>query len=347
METIEEDRVWGLDENAEWNQYTNMNAELPTIKKDDKEKEKADKKPQPKSKKELERSSFFFPKTKTDTKGGVVSTPQGYGVIQDIKSDGKVISVKVNNVIHDFKKSEVSYDIPLHVTFYSGNTKFEATAHFPIFMTITELLAKFEEMDIEGQGTTLKRIFHNGKELIASPLTVEKFGFVPGAKVLVILSAGKFMKVNRYASITSGWGYGTNSIDAITFSVNRDIRFVGFGLYVPTTENKPLPGVAKLVEGDQVKGTVLASKEISVLLNSPDVVDKIFKVIFDRPILLKSGRKYTCVSELSNNTSHYGSGGNTSVTGDGDVTFSFYHCVGSSNGTGTGSGQIPEFYYYA
>ena len=347
METIEEDRVWGLDENAEWNQYTNMNAELPNIKKDDKEKDKADKKPQPKSKKELERPSFFFPKTKTDTKGGVVSTPQGYGVIQDIKSDGKVISVKVNNVIHDFKKSEVSYDIPLHVTFYSGNTKFEATAHFPIFMTITELLAKFEEMDIEGQGTTLKRIFYNGKELTASPLTVEKFGFVPGAKVLVIFSAGKFMKVNRYASITTGWGYSTRSIDAITFSVNRDIRFVGFGLYVPTVDNKPLVGVAKLILGVDVKASPLEQKEVSFMQNTPEVVDKIFKVIFERPIMIKSGQKYTCVSELSTNTSHYGSGGKISVTGDGDVAFTFFHCSGSSNGTGTGSGQIPEIYYYA
>mmetsp|Transcript_72982 Transcript_72982/g.84679 ORF Transcript_72982/g.84679 Transcript_72982/m.84679 type:complete len:339 (+) Transcript_72982:30-1046(+) len=338
---MEEERVWGFDENSEWSQFTNLDAELPV----NKPVEVVEKKPLGKPKSVTEKPCFFFPKTKTEVKGGVISTPQGYGIIQDIKSDGKILSIKVNNVIQDYKRTEVSYEIPLHITFCSNSTKFEATSHFPIYMSVTELLAKIDEMEIEGGTTGTKRVFYNGKELGQDITTIEKYGIMPDGKLLVIFTLGKFSIVNRYASITSGWGYSQGSTDAISFTASKNIKLVGFGVYVPNNANK-MTGEIKLVQGENVKGTPSATKQIEMTQNGPDVVEKVYRARFDKPVVIKAGEKYTCVTVMNSGNSHYGSGGKVSVTENG-VTFTFIHCNGSANGTGTGSGQIPELYFYA
>mmetsp|Transcript_3592 Transcript_3592/g.3947 ORF Transcript_3592/g.3947 Transcript_3592/m.3947 type:complete len:288 (-) Transcript_3592:61-924(-) len=286
-------------------------------------------------------------KTETETKGSVIYTPLGYGIIQDIKNEEKAVTVKVNNTVKDFKRSEVSFEIPLSLTFLSSAAKFETTAYFPIHMTITELLTKIEEMEVGGQMVTAKRVFHNGKELGQNPMSLEKFGLLPETKLLVIMTLGKPYTINRFASITSSWNYGSNSIDGITFTVNKDIRVIGFGLYVPNAPDKFLPGVYKFLQGNDAKGTPILTKEVNLSQGMPDVTEKVYRAMFDKPVPVKAGQQYSCVCELKNGTSFYGSSGKTTVTGDKDVTFTFSSCTGSANGTGTGSGQMPEIYYYA
>lgn len=341
---MEDEKTWGTDENHEWSLFTNKEAELIIAKQ--KVEQKVEKKV-PKQKTTIDNPAFFFTKTKTDTKGGLIYTPQGYGVIQDFTPDGKSISVKVNNVTQQFKRSEVSYEIPLNISFYSGNTKFDSLVYFPIHMTVSELLDKIAEMDVEDDRVASIRAFYNGKEIVPGTQTLEKYGILPGNKLLVIVSLGKMMKINRFASITSSWSYNSNYVDAITFTASKNIKVIGYGMYVPCNDNA-LNGQIRLVAGADAKGsTVLATKDVSLRAKGPDVTDRIQKVLFDRAIPIRAGEKYSCVSELKIGNSFYGSGGKISVTGEKDVIFTFTTCSGSVNGTGTGSGQFPEIYYYA
>lgn len=334
--------VWSIDDSDEWNLFTNTRAELTVTKSDKKD----DKKPT-KGKSASDKSAFYFMKTKAETKGSVIHTPLGYGIIQDFKPEERVITVKVNNVTKDFKRSEVSYEIPLNFTFLTNSSKFETTVYFPIHMTVTEMLAKIEEMEVGGQVVNSKRVFYTGKELTPSALSLEKFGFLPEAKLLVIMTLGKPYTINRFANITSSWNYGPSSVDGITFTVNKDIRIIGFGLYVPNNPGKSLPGVYKFLQGNDAKGSPIVTKEVTLSQEMPDVTDRVYRAMFDRPVAIKAGVQYSCVCELKNGTSFYGSSGKSIVTGEKDVTFTFASCIGSQNGTGTGSGQMPEIYYFA
>lgn len=342
---MEKQPVWIYDENSEWNLFTNLNAELPPLKSDkDKTPASPDKKTfKPKSTSEL--SAFYFSKVKPDTKGAVIYTPQGYGIIQDFKPEGNIISVKVNNAVVDFKRSEVTYEIPLTLCCVSNTAKFEEIVHFPIQSTLKELAEKIRDMDLGGVGTTSKKLFLSGKELPETPLNLEKAGILPYTKILVLLGGGKPLKVYRFGSTSNNWCYGSNSVDGITFTTSKDIRVIGMGIYVPNND-KVLAGAVKLVAGKESNAAALVSKEVSMTQLMPEAKEKIYPVLFDRPVLVKAGKEYSLVCELKNGNSFYGSGGKNSVVGEGDVTFTFTSCAGSANGTSPSSGQIPEIYYY-
>jgi len=190
------------------------------------------------------------------------------------------------------------------------------------------------------------RIFFQGKELNKSNESLEKMGVVPFSKFLVIAAMGKPLTVSRFASTEQGWGYSNSSIDAITFTASRDIRVIGFGLYTPENDTA-VTGTAKFVSGNDAKGPIIFQKEVSVVRNLDNPENKVWRLMFDRPVKVKAGDIYCCVVELKSGNSYYGSGGNYTATGEQDIIFNFTECVGSFNGTGPSSGQVPEIYYFA
>jgi hypothetical protein len=333
--------VWRLEKDThKWLLFNNNAYQLPAP-----IPEKAKEKDQEKLKKLKKESAtpFFFAKIKAETKGSLVYTPKGYGIIQSIKLDQNLITVKVNNEISDYQKQDAVSEIPVDLIFVSTSGKREDKAILPIHSTAKDIVERIEsECDADSLSS---RIFFHGKELSKSNESLEKMGVVPFSKFLVIAAMGKPLSVLRFATTEQGWGYSNSSIDAITFVATRDIRVIGFGIYTPDNDNAA-NGSAKFVQGNDVKGTVLYQRDLSLTKNLENPESKIFKFLFTKPIKIKSGDSYTCCVELKSGNTYYGSGGITSPMGENDVTFTITSALGSNNGTGPSSGQIPEIYYY-
>ena len=51
---------------------------------------------------------FYISKTKQEVKGWTISTPKGYGIVQNVIPEKNIITAKINNEIIDFERSEVS-----------------------------------------------------------------------------------------------------------------------------------------------------------------------------------------------------------------------------------------------
>jgi len=332
--------IWRLNNENHWLLFNNNHVVLPSIKEEpakptEKEKTKKDKKET--------NTPFYFAKIKAETKGSLVYTPKGYGIVQAIKTDQNMIAVKVNNEISDYQRQEVTNEIPICLTFITNSGKREDKTILPIHSTGKDVVERIEsEQDGEAMAN---RIFFQGKELNKTNETLEKMGVAPFSKFLIISALGKPLTVTRFPSTYQGWGYSSSSIDGVAFSASRDIRVIGFGIYTPDNDVVVL-GTAKFIQGNDAKGTVIYTREVSVAKNIENPEDKVYKLMFNRPVKVKAGENYTALVEMKNGNTHYGSSGNSNPTGEGDVMFTFIDCLGSTNGTGPGSGQIPEIYYY-
>lgn len=325
--------------NFQWLLFSNNVSILKSKLKENPEKNNSEKKPLQKLK-----SPFYFSLRKPETKGSVIYTPDGYGIIQDISSSLVKIPVKINNKINEYSLEELMPDIPLTLMKMNNSTFCEEKITVPAFSNASDIIDKIELLN-EGEAFFSAKIFLRGKELSRTNDSLEKLQVFPNTKIIVISSLGKPYSVNRFITSYQGWGY-SNSCDGITFSPSRDIRVIGFGIYTPDKEKSSLDGVAKFVYGNDGKASPLFSKEVSVTKDEADPENKIYKFYFDKPYRVKAGDQCSCVVEMRSGNSFYGSSGTTSVTGEQDVVFSFTECVGSTNGTSSSSGQIPEIYYF-
>jgi hypothetical protein len=329
--------IWRSDKTNKWLLFNNNSYQLPLPAIQEKSKDKEIVK---KDKKEL-KTPFYFAKIKSETKGSLVYTPKGYGIVQALKPEQ--ITVKVSNEVHEFTKHEITTEIPVGLTFIASSGKREDKAVLPIHSTAKDIVERIES-ECESEALA-SRIFFMGKEINKSNETLEKMGVVPLSRFLIISAMGKPMTVSRFAYTYQGWGYSASSIDAISFTTSRDIRVIGFGIYTPDNDTAAT-GTAKFIQGNDVKGPVLYFREVNITKNLDNPEDKVYKLMFNRPMKVKAGDSFSCCLELKSGNTHYGSGGNTNPVGEGDVSFTISDCVGSTNGTGPTSGQVPEIYYY-
>jgi len=333
--------VWRLNADNKWHLFNNTQFQLPVIKEDNSKNQKdASKKLNKKEKK----TPFYFAKIKAETKGSLVYTPNGYGIIQGMKSDLNIITVKVNNEVQDYSKYDVTNEIPICLTYISNSGKREDKTILPIHSTAKDIIDRIEN-DAEGETPMAARIFYNGKELNKSNDTLEKMAIKPFSKFLIMASLGKPLFVNRFPTVYQGWGYSASSVDGVTFSPSKDVRVIGFGIYTPDNDTT-VNGTAKFIQGNDAKGAPVYTKEVAVV-KGDNAENKIWRFMFDRPMRVKAMEQFCCVVEMKGGNTSYGSGGLVSAVGESDVTFTFSECVGSGNGTGPSSGQIPEIYYYA
>jgi len=71
-----------------------------------------------------------------------------------------------------------------------------------------------------------RQIFWKGEELPKTYENLEKLGFTPFCKMLIISTHAKYFSINRYRTKYNGWCYIQRSIDWTTFSTNKDIRLM-------------------------------------------------------------------------------------------------------------------------
>jgi len=336
--------VWQLTNENKWLLYSNTQYQLPVIK-EEHSKTAKDSTNKSNSIKKEKYTPFYIAKVKSETKGSVVYTPKGYGIVQGLKAESGLITVKVNNEVQDYSKNDVTNEIPINLTFISNSGKREDKSLLPIHSTAKDVIEKIES-EHEGDSAVAMRIFYKGKEINKSNESIEKMGILPFCKFLIISSMGKPLVVSRFSTVYQGWGFSSTSVDGISFSATKDIRVIGFGIYTPENDTV-VTGTAKFVSGNDAKGPVIFQKEVQVVRNIDNPENKVWRLMFDRPVKIKAGDLHCCVVELKSGNTYYGSGGNYTATGEQDITFNFTECVGSFNGTGPSSGQVPEIYYFA
>lgn len=293
---------------------------------------------------------FYYTSRKLETKGSVVYTPAGFGIIHGPKPDApSTIAVKVGSTMHEFARDELSCDLTIDTLITYNNVSRKDKVIIPVNATAKDLIEKTEQM-LSSQTNSMTRVFLNGVELQRGSDSLEKMGINSSSRLVVLACLSNPVSVNRFGIVYTGWCYSASSIDGISFTANKDIRVVGFGIYC-SEKGDALYGTARFVKGPDAKGTALATKEVTIVPQNPgDPESKIYKCMFDRPMLVKGGDVHSCVVEIKGGSSHYGSSGMATVTENQegrDITFTFQACNGSSNGTGIASGQIPEVYYYA
>ena len=290
------------------------------------------------------KTAFFFSNRKPETKGSLIYTPDGYGIIQDIDPSMKKVPVKINNKVTEYPVEDLMSDIPLILRYVSNTMNHEDKITVPVYSNSRDLVDKIEG-SFEGETCFSTKIFFNGRELVRSQDSLEKLGVFPDSKLVVVSSLGKPFFVNRFTTVYQGWGY-SNSIDGISFSASKDIRVMGFGIYTPDKEKQSINGMAKFIQGNDAKNAPIFQKEVTVIKDETDPEAKVFRFYFDRPYKIKAGDSYSCVVEMRSGNSFYGSSGQYTANGEQDVVFSFTDCSGSMNGTSPSSGQIPEIYYF-
>jgi len=333
--------IWRPDNENRWRLYGNTQKDLaPRL-----SEEEIHKIVEKKREKEAA-NPFYSLKEKKETKGSLIYTVKGYGIIQNIKPEKNTVSVRIGGLTEDFSRDEVANEIPVALTYYTKGARRDETAIFSIHSTAKEILEKIEEGEnSDGSGASCQ-IFWKGKELPKTNENLEKLGFTPLCKLLITTSMGHLASVSRFNQKYTGWYFGSNSIDGITFSASKDIRVAGFGLYLP--EGEQISGTVKFCEGEDCNAGEILTAEVTLTKDMEEEPDKkIWKFKFDKPVRCRAGQKYTCVVMMRNGNTYYGSDGQLTVTGEKDVTFTFSNATGSANGTSTSSGQVPTIYYYA
>lgn len=340
LQPIDKELIWRPNTDGQWTLYYNAQKDLPPRLKEEELKKKTEQ-----QKEKAPNLPFYTSKEKKETKGALIYTTKGYGIIQNIKPESNSISVRVGGVVEDFSREEVSNELQVAITFISKGTRRDEVAIFPIQSTAKEIVEKIEENESRDTGASCQ-VFWKGKEMAKTSENLEKLGFAPMCRLLVTTMLGRFYTLSRFGRKSYGWGYGRNSTDGIAFTVNKDIKIAGFGVYL--SDSDTISGVVKFNEGEDCFSGDLATAEITF---SKDMEDEpgsqIYRFMFKKPIRVKADSKYTCVVQLTSGTTAYGNDGKNTVTGDQDVTFTFSHAQNSSNGTGVGSGQVPTIYYYA
>jgi len=301
-------------------------------------------------------SKFYFNPRKPESKGTIVYTPEGYGVIQDPKTMAQPIPIKLNSSgkIKEFDPNLIFVDIPIIIGFMSSNFKGEEQLTIPINISPKEIVSKIEASIVGSSENVVNvQVFFQGRELSRQNNTsLERLGIIPNSKFIAVPEVGIPYTIVRYQNVYNGWGYSDKCINATAFSVNKSIKIRGFGMYMPDDNNGPRTCAVnvRFVRGIDDTGQILFNKqEVQVLKgDSPEI--NIFEFLFDRPIRLNPGDVYSCVQEAVGNYScctFYGDKGQGEITGEKDVNFTFVECYSSVNNTNKQCGQIPEIYYYA
>ena len=157
---------------------------------------------------------------------------------------------------------------------------------------------------------------------------------------------GDIQRCCRFSlSHTGGWNYDGSSVDAISFSVDKDIVLHGVCFFgnVNNTYSTELDVMDSNSKSIFVSKTERSSSE---LLQGTNFCYYGYKVmLFDKKkISLKKNTKYEIRAKISGSQSLSGENGVSCVQCSG-VTFTFMSSKSSTNGTGVNRGQFPELLF--
>ena len=289
-------------------------------------------------------SPFSFTKLKPMTKGSVVCTSKGYGLVQSFNENKKTITVKIEGQVVELAEEDVMNEVPLNVVFIKSSVKTEEVMYIPISSTINEMVEKLEN-SLSDQGNSSISLFFQGKELEFSTETLEKLKILPNSKLLGLVQPRKPLSLHRFTLHYKQWNLVSGNIIGISFMPSKNIRVIGFAVYKMTQGT--LVAEATMCTGESIKGDVLCTKSISVG-EGVDIKDT-EKIMWSRPYSVKAGEYVTIFLTINGQCStNYGSGGKQQMEGEGDITMTFKLPTDlPSHLNSIDNGQFPEFYYYA
>lgn len=157
---------------------------------------------------------------------------------------------------------------------------------------------------------------------------------------------GKVSRFEKDMGEKNVWNYNSDSnVDAVSFKTSSNIRVTGVGLFIPMKVGL-LKGTVKLVEGANVDGAILASKEVELTKDMPGALNNIYPLMLENNPDILAEKTYTIVSVMEKGScSYYGSEAKEELTTNEGIKFAFFNCAGSTNSTGSKKGQFPEIYY--
>lgn len=156
---------------------------------------------------------------------------------------------------------------------------------------------------------------------------------------------GEYQSLCRFENLGGGWGYSGHSVEAIRFMCDTDIALGGFGVYGGRGEyscklklyDLGMDGGAYEKEGVLISETEEVPYECAARSK--------FNMMLPKPVNASAGRWYLVWAKISGPSSDCGAGGQGTVSGDDQVTFTFKSSKKANNGTDINSGQIPSFLY--
>lgn len=330
--------IWKTNLNNEWRLYSHSDFKLQEIEPAKDGKDTKDTKPQ-------QYSPFVFSKSKPMTKGSMVCTSKGYGLIQSFNEDRKTITVKIEGQLHELPEEEIMSEVPLSVVFMNNSLKTEEVLYVPTSFTMNEVVEKLESSLVNRDSAYSVSLYFRGKEVEVSAESLEKLKILPWSKFLGLVQPKKPLSVQRYTTHYNQWTLSAGHVVGLSFMPSKTIRIIGFGLYKMT--NGVMNAEATLCTGMSIRGDAVTHKTISI---GQGVDNKeIEKVMFSRPYLVREGEFATIYLSMNQQcNSNYGCGGKHTMEAEGEVTFTFKLPTDMpSQLNSVEDGQFPELYYYA
>lgn len=151
--------------------------------------------------------------------------------------------------------------------------------------------------------------------------------------------------VCRFENFGGGWGYSGNSVEALRFMCDTDILVGGFGMFGGRGEYSCKLKLYDLgVDGGgfEKDGVLIGeTEEISYECAARNKQN----IMLPKPVAVFAGKWYLVTARISGGSSDCGSSGQSTVTTEDQVMFSFKQSKKSNNGTDVHSGQIPSVLY--
>lgn len=120
-------------------------------------------------------SLFYFSSRKNESKGSMVYTPDGYGIIQDFNQNMTNVPVKVNNKVVEYAVNQILVDLPLNLRLVMNGISQDEKIIVPVFFTTRDLIEKIETT-FSSDSSLSSKIYFKGKELLKTSDHLEKLG---------------------------------------------------------------------------------------------------------------------------------------------------------------------------
>ncbi|XP_063706462.1 E3 ubiquitin-protein ligase highwire-like [Culicoides brevitarsis] len=156
----------------------------------------------------------------------------------------------------------------------------------------------------------------------------------------------EYNTICRFENFGGGWGYSGNSVEAVRFMCDTDILVAGFGMFGGRGE---YTCKIKLYDlgidggGGFEKDGVLISETDDISYECAARNKQ--NIMLSKPVPIFAGKWYLVTARISGPSSDCGSSGQTTITTEDQVMFTFKPSKKSNNGTDVHSGQIPSILY--
>jgi hypothetical protein len=196
---------------------------------------------------------------------------------------------------------------------------------------------------------------NNGNALTAGPFRDIYFSVAlekqAVKKVRVKTEIDRELLLRRFLGDYGSWSVGSmNTVEVITFSVDRDILMTGIGIGNPFEEDAENDvSVLEIREGTGTRGPIVYQHPYSICLRWDGAdEDKYSKIDFNEPVYISREVEYTFRLRYDSSGSVWAAGGSVNnAVGRGNFTFSATDCEGedTSSVSAMHAGPIRDIYF--